>query len=220
MQMENMKAMTISEVKKFFSDLESSSANTKKNEDEVVANCMVQFIFYTNQGNVMIGKSDKKKVYPNRNYFEPMVDISPEFFKMLCEKLRGTNKGKGLIDWETSKVEFSNIFNPKVGAKARVNWIKPYPKSKMLYFIFLLNERHKIIKPDFLYERIRRCFLLDGNKIDQDTKEVDVLKSMYNKVKKAGTLNKVDSTRIERIIIDSIQLESNDLKKVILHTKK
>lgn len=124
-----------------------------------------------------------------------------EFFEDLGARLYH----EGFIDGESTNLQFAQLFIGKP-VKKKINWVGSRAKAPMLYFMYLLFEKHKIVEyPSQPFPRIVNSFLLDNETIERDTNAHDVLRSSYKKIARGKYPGKDTKTKIEKVVESTLE---------------
>jgi len=148
-----------------------------------------------------------KSVEPDKTIDWKKVD--QEFFKTLSQRLKyevvinKREKGKicSFIDDVLEDEQFGKIlFSNTVGKK--INWIGKKARPEILYFIWLLTDKYKIIeyKSDVFFENIPCCFKFHGEVRLKDKEGMGKLQESYYGVKRPNHLNEKTKEKLEEII--------------------
>ena len=134
-------------------------------------------------------------------FFKVNSGYDQDFFENLGARLYAGN----FIDGQKTDLQFAKIFSGKP-AKTKINWVGIRAKAPMLYLMYLLFEKHKILEhPSQPFPIIANSFLLNNEHIEKDTKANDVLRSSYNKIKNGKYPGKEIKIAIEKILNQTLQ---------------
>lgn len=127
-----------------------------------------------------------------------------DFFEDLAARLSASK----FIDNQTTAIQFAKLFTG-APVKHKVNWVGPRAKAPMLYFMYLLFEKYKILEyPSQPFPKIVNSFTLDNEEIDRDTKAHDVLRSSYNKIRNGKYPGELTRKAIDKIVQKTLESHS------------
>ncbi len=129
-------------------------------------------------------------------FLKAATGYSSEFFEDLGARLYRA----GYIDKQVTEVQFAKVFSGE-NVKKKINWVGPRAKAPMLYLMYLLFEKYKIVEyPPQPFPRLVNSFLLDNEIIERDTNAHDVLRSSYKKIAKGKYPGKDTRAAIDKIV--------------------
>lgn len=137
-------------------------------------------------------------------YLKSLPGYDQDFFEELSARLFKA----GFIDGQGTHTQFANLFTGKP-IKKKINWIGNRPKASMLYFMYLLFEKYKIVEyPSQPFPMLVNSFLLDSDVIERDTSAHDVLRGSYNKIRSEKYPGKNLRSEVEKVVLTTLKLKN------------
>ncbi|MBN8695175.1 MAG: hypothetical protein J0L87_01485 [Bacteroidetes bacterium] len=157
-----------------------------------------QLLFFSNNLQGGANKSEERTL-------KAFDKFGQDFFEDLAARLSASK----FIDSQTTALQFAKLFTG-TPVKRKVNWVGSRAKAPMLYFMYLLFERYKILEyPSQPFPRIVNSFTLDNEEIDRDTKAHDVLRSSYNKIRNGKYPGELTRKAIDKIVQKTLESHSH-----------